>query len=449
MLIADDQADVRQALGMLFRSEGYEVEFVASPDAVEEAVRTLEFDAVLADLNYSRDTTSGAEGLELIRRLAAQQPDLPVIVMTAWGTIELAVEAMRLGARNFVEKPWDNARLASLVRNQVELCRALRRSARLEAENALLRGESVEEFVAASPAMRPVVDMIRKIAPSDANVLVTGEPGTGKSLLARLIHENSARAKGPFVAVNMGGIPETMFESEMFGHVRGAFTDAKSDRTGRFELAADGTLFLDEIGNIPFAQQAKLLRVLEDGQFERIGSSRTQQADVRVISATNANLRAAVEAGEFRKDLLFRLNTVEIRIPALRERRDDILPLAQLQLDKLKRKYKCNVTGFEPDAAEWLRSYAWPGNVRELSHVIERAVLLCESAKLRLSDVATLLTESAPGNGLTQGVPTLEEAEQELIRRALEHCEGNVMQAADLLGLSRSAMYRRIEKYRL
>ncbi|HEX7047103.1 MAG TPA: sigma-54 dependent transcriptional regulator [Gammaproteobacteria bacterium] len=450
LLIADDQPDVRQALGMLFRSEGYAVELVASPDAVESAVRTSEFDAVLADLNYSRDTTSGAEGLELIRRLAAMQPELPVIVMTAWGTIELAVEAMRLGARNFVEKPWDNAKLTSLVRNQVELCRALRRSARLEAENALLRGESVEEFVAASAAMRPVVDMIRKIAPSDANVLITGEPGTGKSLLARLIHENSARAKGAFVAVNMGGIPETMFESEMFGHVRGAFTDAKSDRTGRFELADNGSLFLDEIGNIPFAQQAKLLRVLEDGQFERIGSSRTQRADVRVISATNADLRAAIEAGEFRKDLLFRLNTVEIRIPALRERRDDILPLAQLQLDKLKRKYKCAIAGFEPDAAEWLRSYAWPGNVRELSHVIERAVLLCESPKLRLPDVATLLTQNAPGdNKPAQGVPTLEEAEQELMRRALAHCDGNVIEAADLLGISRSAMYRRIEKYSL
>src|SRR5690606_11703620 len=210
-----------------------------------------------------------------IRRLVALQPELPVIVMTAWGIIELAVEAMRLGARNFVEKPWDNARLVSLVRNQVELCRALRRSARLEAENAMLRGEGVEAFVATSAAMRPVLEMIRKIAPSDANVLVTGEPGTGKSLRARLIHENSRRAEGPFVAVNMGGIPETMFESEMFGHVRGAFTDAKSDRTGRFELADNGSLFLDEIGNIPFAQQAKLLRVLEDGQFERIGSSRT------------------------------------------------------------------------------------------------------------------------------------------------------------------------------
>ncbi len=451
LLIADDQADVRQALGMLFRSEGYAVELVPSPEAAEDAVRGGEFDAVLADLNYSRDTTSGREGMELVQRIAALQPDLPVIVMTAWGTIELAVEAMRLGARNFVEKPWDNAKLTSLIKNQVELSRALRRSARLEAENALLRGESVREFIAQSGAMRPVVEMIRKVAPSDANVLITGEPGTGKSLFARLIHENSARAAGPFVAVNMGGIPETMFESEMFGHVRGAFTDAKNDRTGRFELASDGTLFLDEIGNIPFAQQPKLLRVLEDGQFERIGSSRTQRADVRVISATNADLRAATEAGEFRKDLLFRLNTVEIRIPALRERRDDILPLAQLALEKLNRKYRRDVDGFETDAAEWLRAYAWPGNVRELSHVVERAVLLCDRSRIRLADLATLLQENPPAvdHGSVPGVPTLEAAELELIRRALEYCEGNVNRAAELLGISRSAMYRRIEKYAL
>lgn len=451
LLVADDQQDVRHALGMLFRSARYDVELVATPEAALDALEKFEFDVLLADLNYSRDTTSGREGISLIEKVVARQPQLPIIVMTAWGTIDIAVEAMRSGARNFIEKPWDNDKLLSLVSNHVELSRALRRNSRLAEGNRLLRGDAGANFIAESSAMRRVVSMLQKVAPSDANVLVTGEPGTGKSHVATLIHENSRRADEAFIAVNMGGLPESIFESEMFGHVRGAFTDAKSDRAGRFELADGGTLFMDEIGNIPMSQQPKLLRVLEAGEFERVGSSRTQRADVRVISATNADLNALVNEGAFRKDLQFRLNTVEVHIPPLRERRDDILPLAKKELQRIAGKYGSTVPSLSESAASALLAYDWPGNVRELSHVIERSMLFAESECIAQSDLALGLPD-IPADTRTRAagpMPTLDEAEADLIRRALQECDGNVAEAASILGLSRSAMYRRIEKHGL
>src|SRR5437870_8742235 len=328
ILIADDQVDVLEALRLLLKGEGYRTETVNSPAKVQAALEAGEFDVVLMDLNYARDTTSGQEGLELLARSQGQDSALPVVVMTAWGNVELAVEAMRPGARDFIQKPWDTSRLVAIVRNQVELGRALRKGQRLEAENELLRGPSAPTLIAESPSMRPVLEVIQRVGPSDANVLITGENGTGKGVVARALHALSARATKPLVVVNMGGLSEGVFESELFGHVKGAFTDAKTDRVGRFELADESTLFMDEIANVPMNQQAKLLRVIETGEFERVGSSKTLRANVRIVSATNANPHEEVAAGRFRQDLLFRLNTIEIALPPLRERREDIMLLA-------------------------------------------------------------------------------------------------------------------------
>ncbi|MGD0920521.1 MAG: sigma-54 dependent transcriptional regulator, partial [Terriglobia bacterium] len=327
ILIADDQPDVLESLRLLLKAEGFQTEAVNSPSALLAAVEAKDFDAALIDLNYARDTTSGQEGLDLLTRLQALDSTLPVVVMTAWGSIELAVEAMRRGARDFVQKPWENARLLSILRTQIELSRALRLGARLEAENRLLRAEG-PTLIAESAAMRPVLELVARVGASDANVLVTGEHGTGKEVVARTLHALSSRATKPLVIVNTGGLAEGVFESELFGHVKGAFTDAKADRVGRFELADGGTLFLDEIANISLNQQARLLRVIESGEFERVGSSKTRRGDVRILSATNTNLSDEVRAGRFREDLLFRLNTVEVHLPPLRDRREDIPLLA-------------------------------------------------------------------------------------------------------------------------
>src|SRR4051794_30536401 len=347
----------------------------------------------MMDLNYTRDTTSGQEGLEVIPKVQAIDSTLPIVVMTAWATIDLAVEAMKRGARDFVPKPWDNERLLAVVRTQVELAGALRRGRKLEAENELLRG-SAPNLIAEAPAMRPVIEMISRVGPSDANILITGENGTGKGLVAQALHTVSARAARPLVTVNAGGVSEGVFESELFGHVRGAFTDAKADRVGRFEMAEGGTLFLDEIANVPLSQQNKLLRVLETGDFERLGSSRTRRANVRLISATNADLHAEVAAGRFRQDLLFRINTIEMRLPALRERREDIPALAMHFLQRRARHYRKPITGFDPSAMQALLEHAWPGNVRELDHAIERAVLMAQGSTVKGSDLGLRTTRS-------------------------------------------------------
>ncbi len=450
ILIADDQREIREALRLLLKSEGYDTESAASPAEVIQAVSTHELDAVLMDLNYTRDTTSGKEGLDLLARLRAIDATLPVVVVTAWATVSLAVEVMRQGARDFVEKPWDNTRLLSILRTQVELGRALRRGERLQAENELLRQDAHPTLVAQSPEMRPVIELIERVGPSEANVLITGENGTGKGVVARAIHAVSARAGRPLVTVNTGGLSETVFESELFGHVRGAFTDAKADRVGRFELADGGTLFLDEIANISLSQQAKLLRVLETGEFERVGSSRTRRADVRILSATNASLREEVAAGRFRQDLLFRLNTVEIPIPPLRSRRADVVPLAEHFLAQHARRYRKALRGFEEGALEALLAHSWPGNVRELDHAVERGVLMAAGERVRARDLG-LQPAALPGvpTAVTLEALPLEEVERVLIQKALARYGGNVSQAAQALGLSRSALYRRLEKHGL
>jgi DNA-binding NtrC family response regulator len=446
VLAADDQQHILEALELLLKPQGYKVDAVRSPEMAREALASASYDAVLIDLNYTRDTTSGQEGLDLLTEIVSLDSTLPVIVMTAWGNVGLAVEAMRRGARDFIQKPWENERLLTILRTQVELHRALQHAERLAAENRLLNAQGRPEFIASAPAMSPVLETITRIAPSDANVLVTGEHGTGKEIVARTIHALSLRASRPLIAVNTGGLAEGVFESEVFGHVKGAFTDARTDRIGRFELADGGTIFLDEIGNVPMRQQAKLLRVIESGEIERVGSSRGKRVDVRVISATNANLQVAAQNGEFREDLLFRLNTVEIHLPALRERREDIPVLAMHFLSTYASRYRRQVQGFDPAALQMLLQYAWPGNVRELEHTMERAVLMCRAEQIQPADLGIAMQR--PGSQNLEEL-SLESVESILIRKALQRFQGNVSQAAEALGLSRGALYRRMEKYGL
>jgi DNA-binding NtrC family response regulator len=446
ILAADDQQHVLEAIELLLKPQGYKVDVVRSPELVREALSSEQYDAVLIDLNYTRDTTSGREGLDLLSEIIAQESTLPVIVMTAWGNVELAVEAMRRGARDFIQKPWENERLLSILRTQVELHRALQEAERLSAENHLLNAQGRPEFIATSSSMIPVLEAVTRIAPSDANVLVTGEHGTGKEVVARTIHALSLRKDKPLIAVNTGGLAEGVFESELFGHVKGAFTDARTDRIGRFELADHGTIFLDEIGNVPFRQQAKLLRVIESGEIERVGSSRSKKIDVRMISATNSDLKAACEGGEFREDLLFRLNTVEIHLPALRERREDIAALAMHFLAHYALRYRRPVKGVDPAALQSLLQYSWPGNVRELEHTMERAVLMARTDQIQAGDLGLNSQKAQPQN-LEE--LSLEAVESILIRKALQRFQGNVSQAAEALGLSRGALYRRMEKYGL
>jgi DNA-binding NtrC family response regulator len=445
ILIADDQEDILTALRLLLKAEGFAVDQAHSPAAVISALEKREFDVLLIDLNYTRDTTSGQEGLDLLSRVMEMDPMLPVVVMTAWGTVDLAVEAMRRGAKDFVQKPWDNARLLATVRTQASLASALRKGARLEAQNRLLAGDKRPVMIAEAPSMQPVLTMIERVGPSDANVLITGEPGTGKEVVARTLHAISLRSSQPMVTVNMGGLAEGLFESELFGHVKGAFTDAKMDRVGRFELAEGGTIFLDEIANLPLALQAKLLRVLETGEMERVGSSRTRRVDVRILSATNANLHADSAEGRFRQDLLYRLNTVEIHLPPLRERKEDIPLLATAHLAAMARRYRKDLRGFAPAALRALTDHPWPGNVRELMHVVERAVLMAHGDAIQPADLA-LRAPAAQGRLEEMSI---EEVEEFLIRKALARHDGNVSHAAEALGLSRSALYRRLQRYRI
>jgi len=446
VLVADDQPHILEAVELLLSPQGMHIDCARSPQLLLEALGQSDYDVLLIDLNYTRDTTSGQEGLDLLARLQEIDPRLPVIVMTAWGNIDLAVESIKRGARDFIQKPWENERLISLIRVHAELHQALRRARQLELENRLLRAEGMPDFVAGAPSMQPVLELISQIGPSDANVLITGEHGTGKEIVSKLLHAASPRSRMPLVAVNAGGLPEGTFESEIFGHVKGAFTDARADRVGRFELANGGTLFLDEIANVPLRQQAKLLRVLETGELERVGSSQTRRVDVRVLSATNANLEEEAKAGNFREDLLFRINTVEIHLPALRERREDIPLLAMHFLNRNKSRYRKQVTSFSPAAMQQMMQYPWPGNVRELEHTVERAVLLARGDEIEPANLAIASARAAAPNFENMSI---DEVEALLIRKVLRRCDGNISQASEALGLSRAALYRRIEKYGL
>src|SRR6201997_567886 len=423
VLLADDQQDIRDSLRLLLKGEGYETQGVASPAEALNALEAREFDAVLMDLNYARDTTSGQEGLDLLTRIQVIDSTVPVVVMTAWSSIELAVEAMRRGARDFIQKPWENQRLLAIIRTQIELRQALRQASRLEAENRILRAESRPTFLAKSAAMAPVLELIGQIGPSDANVLITGEHGTGKEVVARTLHALWGRATKPMVTVNAGGLSEGVFESELFGHVKGAFTDARVDRVGRFELADSGTLFLDEIANVPLKLQAKLLRVLETGELERVGSSSTRRVDVRVIAATNVDVTAEAAAGRFRQDLLFRLNTIEIHLPPLRERKEDIDLLAHHFLRGYAQRYRKTISGFDAVATQVLHEHPWPGNVRELDHAIERGVLLATGPQVKAADLGLRV---AAGAAARLEEMSLDDVEHHLIQRTLSRYDGNV-----------------------
>lgn len=448
ILIADDNKDVLQAIRLALKSEGYQADCVTSPADALKRIEQNQYDTAIIDLNYHLDTTSGKEGIELLGRIREREPDLPVVVMTAWASIDIAVDCMRNGANDFLQKPWDDERLLAIVRSQLRLNQAQQQSHLLREENRALRGNKTSGFIAQSRAMKPVIDLIESVASSDASILITGENGTGKGVIANLIHQQSDRAEGPFISVNMGGIPDGVFESELFGHVKGAFTDAKENRIGRFELAAGGTLFLDEVANMPIAQQQKLLRALETREFERVGSSRTQTFDARLVVATNADLQAEVDEGRFRMDLLYRLNTITVHLPPLRERVEDIEPLAQSFLAKYARKYRKQDLNLAEPALAAMREYEWPGNIRELDHCLERAVLTCRADEIRVADLGLQSSAAAPASSNLDEM-SLEEVEAYLIRRTLSRCQGKASEAAKELGLSRSAIYRRMQRYGL
>jgi DNA-binding NtrC family response regulator len=450
VLVADDNTDVQAALRLLLKLGGLEGRFASTPAEAIELLGT-DIDALLMDMNYARDTTSGGEGVRLLEVVRARQPDLPVVVMTAWGSVEGAVACLRLGALDYVQKPWDNDRLLLTLRNAAELGRTRRTSATLAAENDRLGGA---QLVAEAPSMRPIAALLERVAPSDASVLVMGEHGTGKEVVARFLHTRSLRARGPFVPVHTGSVADGVFESEMFGHTKGAFTDARAERRGAFSQADGGTLFLDEIGTMPLGQQAKLLRALETGEISPVGSSRSARVDIRLVTATNADLDREAREGRFRPDLLYRINTVIVRLPPLRERREDIPALAAQALDRWSRR-RGRPYRLSPPATAALLTHPFPGNVRELEHAIERAVLLSAGDTIGPDDLGLGAGSSAAPRPAAAPAAfpfddvTLEEAERILIERALARASGNVSEAAARLGLSRSALYRRLARFGL
>lgn len=454
ILIADDDEGVLSALRLLLKSEGTTSHTASTPSQVLSVLQRQDPDLLLMDLNYSLDTTSGDEGLQLITAVREIDEFIPIIVMSGWGTIELAVSTMKHGANDFIQKPWENDRLLAIIKTQIQLAELRKQSSKLSRRNELLLEESnpAHDLVSESEAMRHTIETITQVAKSDVSVLFTGENGTGKSMFARILHDLSERKNGPLIPVNMGAVTDSLFESEMFGHVKGAFTDAKSHRIGRFELADEGTLFLDEIANTPYSQQSKLLRVLEDRQFERVGSTKTQTVDFRLVTATNSNLDEAVEDNKFRKDLLYRINTVEIEIPPLRQRVEDIVPLATgFLIDAAKKNAQPPLT-IDSAAAIALMAYPWPGNVRELKHVMERAQILCENSFIQVHDLGlrfdVAMLDEAADSALdnADSLKTLSEAEAEIINSRLEYFDGDAVKAADSLGMSRSTFYRRLGK---
>jgi DNA-binding NtrC family response regulator len=447
ILIADDQPDIIDALRFLLIDEGYEVTPARSPGEALERIEASDFDLAILDLNYTRDTTSGQEGFDLMERIRALDPTLPVLVMTAWSSVAGAVEAMRRGARDYIEKPWDDDKVLAAVRTQIELRRAVRRNQRLQEANSRLQRGATPAFVGTDAAIAEVRQTIERIAPSDASVLITGEHGTGKEVVAAWLHALSDRRGKALVTMNAGGLAEGIAESELFGHVKGAFTDARVDRIGCFEMADEGTLFLDEIANMPMRLQAKLLRVLQTGEMARVGSSRVRYVNVRVLSATNADLQAEITAGRFREDLLYRLNTVVIHLPPLRDRRSDIAALAQHFLAIYAARYRKPIAGFDPDAAAVMQAHAWPGNVRELAHSVERAVLMADPAATSIASRHLSLRPRTANDPVAVTDLSLEEAERVFIEKVLARHNGDVRLAAEQLGMSRSALYRRLQQY--
>ncbi len=446
VLVADDQVDILRSAQLLFDSEDIDSVTCSSPAEVLYHIQQQEFDVILLDLNYQRDTTSGNEGLKLINEIQAKTDTTAIVAMTAWASVDIAVEAMKLGAKDFITKPWDVERLLTIINNQCELSRSIVKQSKLVTENQLLRGVNNDELICQSTAMQEVITRFKQIAQSDANILLTGENGTGKSMLADICHQMSHRVNESFISVNMGGLATSVFESEIFGHQKGAFTGATADRIGRFELADGGTLFLDEIANLSEYHQATVLRLLETGQFERLGSSKTRRCDVRIISASNSDIPTLIEQGKFREDLFYRINTVPIHIPTLRERIADIIPLARQCIEKFQQKYQKHDLKLTHQAEQLLLAYHWPGNVRELTHSIERAVLFSSNDQIKAHDLG-LHAGSQQAKFFAE--MTLVEMEVKLLKNALNNYPKQPDKMADSLGLSRSALYRKLAKYEL
>ncbi len=442
IMVVDDQSDLRLSAKFILENYGFAVIEADSPRRALDKIADQQVDLMLLDMNFQYDTTSGQEGLDMLKSLKNKNYHFPVIVMTAWSTIEIAVEAIKLGAKDFIEKPWKNQRLIRLIEQQFQLGSVQLENKRLKAQ----RPNNEIFMLGESAAMQLVLAQAKKLAVTDTPILITGENGTGKSMLASYIHQHSARHNESYVTVNMGAIPETLFESELFGHTKGAFTDAKKDRMGRFEAAQSGSLFLDEIGTIPLNLQPKLLRVLESGAFEPVGSSKTLQAEVRLIAASNIDFQQAIAQGEFRQDLYYRINTIVLEIPPLRQRKADILPLAQHFLDEKSQKYHKRDLFLSEQTKKALSHYDWPGNIRELSHVIERSVLLSDTNEIQITGLNDQLAQS---RNTEMPFMTIDEAEQQLIKQALQKSRGKVIEAGELLGLGKNAIYRRLEKYKI
>lgn len=434
----------------MLEDNGYEVVESETPELAKFLLKQHTIDLILLDMNYTRDTTSGDEGMCFLAWLEEQALAIPVVAMTAWANIGLAVKAMQLGASDFIEKPWKNQRLLQVISQQLTLTELKQQNLHLQ-QRIKSSGQPSSEYKWRSACMTELLEQIQSVAATNVPVLLTGENGTGKSELANYIHLQSNKPDAPFIAVNMGAIADNLFESEMFGHKKGAFTDAKNSRIGRLELAESGTLFLDEIANIPLSQQAKLLRVLENGQYEVLGSSETLTCNVRMISASNGNFQQLIASGLFREDLYFRINTLEFRVPPLKERREDIVPLAKYFVSRFCEKYNKPNLQLSHNAVSTLSAYQWPGNIREMSHVIERVVLLCNNPYIDASDLylkaGTNPKAVTPDTLAELPLMTLECAEKQLIRQALRETEQSVPKAAKILGLTKSSLYRRLDKY--
>ena len=450
ILIVDDDASVHASLGLVLKQAGQAWHAESNRAGAMAWLSRNPCDLVLQDMNFSRET-SGAEGLGLLREIRSAHPSLPVILMTAWGSIPLAVEGMRLGAFDFITKPWTNTQVVQSLETALGLARAPASDAPAASRDQLDHDFDFAGLVGEDPGLLRVLQIIGRVASTDASVLVTGESGTGKELVAEAIHRNSKRRGGPFVKVNLGGIPTGLFESEMFGHVKGAFTDARTDRVGRFTLAHGGTIFLDEMGELDPASQVKMLRVLQDRTFEVLGSSQSRTVDVRVVAATNRNLRDAVEGGGFREDLFYRLNLIAIHLPPLRARRGDVPLLARQFLHAVMAVHGREGLELSASALDHLKAQEWPGNIRELRHTIERAVLVAPRPVLAAADFREVAAMEAPGSSHDPlppvGSMTLDQIERAMIVKSLRHHAGNLTRVAESLGMSRPALYRRIEKH--
>ena len=449
ILIVDDNEDVLFALNLLLEPHVEKVKVTTQPSRIEHFMQTFEPDVILLDMNFRRDAISGQEGFDWLEQILQLDSQAVVLFMTAYADTEKAVRAIKAGATDFIPKPWEKEKLLATLSSAIKLRESRREVKQLKERMEALSGQDgeVPEMIGRSEAMQKVFSTIRKLSDTDANILILGENGTGKDLVARSLRCFSPRKEASFVTIDLGSVPETLFESELFGYEKGAFTDARKSKAGRMEIASGGTLFLDEIGNLSMSMQSKLLTALEKRQISRLGSTSTIPIDVRLICATNANIRQMVEEGSFRQDLLYRINTIEIRIPPLRERGEDVLLLADYFLQRYNHKYKKNINGLNREAKQKLMRYAWPGNVRELQHAIERAVILSDASMLKPGDF--MLQPQPEKKSELDEILNLEELEKRAIKLALKRCEGNVSQAAEKLGITRYALYRKMEKLNL